>query len=130
MWPKRLVRLVLVFLIFGAGYHFLFSSLPKKNTLSENKNVLGEWVEEGRGNLPLPVRNFEEKAGEWLKEKSEAVIKKVDFHKDEEERKEEAIEEIKKTLEKVPQEQLGRIKEEVIKQIFPDCQCRCYFDEE
>jgi len=130
MWPKRLVRLALFFLVLAVGYRFLFSSTPKKNISSKNKNVLGKWVEEKEEDLPLPVRSFEEKASNWLREKSEAVIEKVDFQKDEEERKEEAVEEIKKTLEKIPQEQLGKIKEEIVKQVFPDCQCRCYFDEE
>lgn len=46
------------------------------------------------------------------------------------ERTEQELEELAQEVKKLPQKQMIKVKEQIIKEIFPNCQCRCQVPEE
>lgn len=85
-------------------------------------------VEKGREGVADKVK-LPETVG--LKDKdssdSEADTEKVDKQR---QRTEQELDELAKEVKKLPQKQMIKVKEQIVKEVFPNCQCQCQIPEE
>ncbi|KUK83920.1 MAG: hypothetical protein XD98_0215 [Microgenomates bacterium 39_6] len=124
---KKLV--VLIALLVIAGY--LFRQEQANNWLGQSR-VLGEEVGPAIENMVLiPAKKAVEPYVRWpQKEDLEPLPKLIIEEKNQEPPPgqvdfDQSLENLTEEIKKLPQQQLTKVKEQLVKEIFPDCQCVC-----